>query len=195
MFGNRALVAVTYISLATSLGFNVYGLLRSDTCAPPDVVESAGIFELAGVNEIGCPIEGALLDVPDTITPMTQALAAAKSSQTFDGKDEAMRIVAEQAIRRGDYDEAVDAGEGGAGNAAKTNVLSIVAQCAILDGNLPAALKATKKIPNRIVHDKTLVYVLDERGKQDSGFRPRADSDFMVGNCRYFLPLPITADT
>ena len=98
---------------------------------------------------------------PPTLTPVStslvQMLRAAKSVKAHSERNRALRIVAEAAVGKGNYDVAIKAGAASPTHAERSETLKFVAICAAKEGLFELAIEAANKIPIRSVHDSTKV--------------------------------------
>ena len=83
---------------------------------------------------------------PIQILSLDQMMVAAETGTTPDGRDRAMREVAEIAINRGNYDKAIEAGTRSATYPQEAKTLAFVARRAAENGEYEHALEATTAI-------------------------------------------------
>ena len=96
-------------------------------------------------------------------------LKSAQSVRSTSGKSEALRLVAEEAIRRGDYRIAIESGKSISSTSSKSKTLSYVAICAAKEGLFRIAAEAAKQIPSTSVNSSTTVKILEIESKLTGG--------------------------
>ena len=126
-----------------------------------------------------------IFDQPPASSAQTLAkmLESAQSVRSTSGQSKALRIVAEEAIRRGDYRIAVEAGKSINSTSSKSETLSYVAVCAAKEGLFRIAAEAAKEIPSTSVNSSTTVEILEIESKRTSGGGVR-DGRPVVTDCR-----------
>ena len=98
---------------------------------------------------------------PTAALSLDQMLEAAKSARTYDGRDRALRKVAEIAVSRGEYSVAIEAASASASYDAESETLTFVARCAVEEGLFDYALQAADEIPTYSDNDRMKVEVLN----------------------------------
>ena len=112
-----------------------------------------------------------IFDQPSISSAQTleEMLKSAQSVRSTSGKSEALRLVAEEAIRRGDYRIAIEAGKSISSTSSKSKTLSYVAICAAKEGLFRIAAEAATEIPSTSVNSSTTVKILEIESKRTSG--------------------------
>ena len=105
---------------------------------------------------------------PTPVPSLPTMLEAAKSVKIYSEKDRAMRIVAETAVKQGDYEIAIEAGVGSASYEGQSDTLAYVARCAAEQGQFEYAVKAADEIPIAKVHDNTKIEILMVKSIQEN---------------------------
>ena len=95
-------------------------------------------------------------------------LEAAKRVRGSTAQGQALRVVAEHAVRMGNYSIAIDAGRATNSSSAGSETLEFVAICAAKKGNFEFATKAAKEIPSTSIHDKTTIEILKIKSEQEA---------------------------
>ena len=106
--------------------------------------------------------------VPTPASPLERRLLAAKSVRGTSAKDEAMRLVAKDAMEQDDYKIAIDAGMSSASGSGKSGTLKFVALCAAKRGKFTVAFEAAGHIPLASIHDSTMISILSMKDEQDN---------------------------
>ena len=117
-------------------------------------------------------------------TSLVQMLRAAKSVKTYPERDRALRIVAETAVEKGNYDVAIKAGAASPTRAARSKTLTFVAICAAKEGLFELAIEAADKIPLRSVHDSTKLDILTMTSEQENSESIQAIGTPVSADCR-----------
>ena len=97
---------------------------------------------------------------------LRDALAAAKSLRSSYDHDRALNIVAETAVKQGDYETAIDAGNASLSGHAQGVTLSFVALEAAKQGLFITATKAARKINSSHTQGVAMIKVLEMKRKQ-----------------------------
>ena len=93
-------------------------------------------------------------------------LNAAKATHGSTARDSACRIVAETALRDGEYEIAIRAADAGATDTGRSAALRLVAVSAANAGQFGLAAQAANKIPQSYVRDSTTIEILKiQRGQ------------------------------
>ena len=103
-------------------------------------------------------------------------------------RNRALRIVAETAVEKGNYDVAIKAGAASPTSNARSETLTFVALCAAKEGLFALAIEAADKIPISKVHDNTKVEVLSIRSVQESSESIQAFGAPVSPDCRTNSP-------
>ena len=109
---------------------------------------------------------------PDSSESLKEMLEAAKRVRRSTAQGQALRIVAQHAVRMGNYGIAIDAGQATYSSSAGSETLEFVAVCAAKKGNFEYATKAAKEIPSTSIHDKTTIEILKIKSEQDANQGP-----------------------
>ena len=134
----------------------------------------------------------ALSTVP-TLTPtqvpsLENMLEAAKSLNAYSERDRALRIVAETAVEKGNYDVAIKAGTASPTYDASSKTLAFVALCAAREGLFELAMEAADKIPTYSVQDSTKIEVLSIKSVQEISESIQASGAPSSPGCRSGSP-------
>lgn len=105
---------------------------------------------------------------PSPTPTLNSLLEAAESIRTSDHEDRALRLVAETAVERGDYDVAVKAGKASFRSETTSTILAFVALCAASEGLFDLAIEAANAIPTTTIHDLVVMEILVVRSSQIS---------------------------
>ena len=99
-------------------------------------------------------------------SPLERRLLAATSVRVNSARDEAMRLVAKDAMDQDDYKTAIEAGRLSASSRGKSETLKFVALCAAKRGKFTVAFEAADHIPLTSVHDDTKIDILSMEEEQ-----------------------------
>lgn len=126
-----------------------------------------------------------------TSTPvpsLEEMLKAAQSVKTRSERDQALRIVAETAVKKGNYEVAIKAGAESPNYDARSKTLTFVALCAAKEGLFQLAVEAADKIPTHSVHDSTKIEVLKIKSEQERSESKQTNDTPVSPDCRWPLP-------
>ena len=98
---------------------------------------------------------------PASAPRLEEMLKAGLSVPSSAGQRNALKIVAEEAIRRGDYRIAIKAGAGTPSSSGRSETLSYVAICAAKEGLFKIAAEAAGAIPSSSVRSSTTITILE----------------------------------
>lgn len=130
--------------------------------------ESDEVYAPISTNQIALPTLPPTATVQPTPTPsLEQMLKAAESVKTYSEKDRALRVVAQTAVKKGNYDVAIKAGVASPTSGERSKTLNFVARCAALEGLFAVAVDAADKIPIYSIHDSTKIEILSLKSQQE----------------------------
>ena len=117
-------------------------------------------------------------------TSLVKMLRAARSVKTHAERNRALRIVAEAAVEKRNYDVAIKAGAASPTHAERSKTLTFVAICAAKEGLFELAIEAADKIPIRSIHDSTKLDILTMKSKQESSESIQTIGTPVSADCR-----------
>ena len=121
---------------------------------------------------------------PTSVASLAQMLEAAKSVNSNSERDRALRVVAEYAVKQGDYEVAIKAGAASPTNSGRSKTLTFVARCAAKEGLFTLAVEAADKIPINSVQDSTTIEILTMKSEQESSEPIKAIGTLVSTDCR-----------
>ena len=98
---------------------------------------------------------------PNSSHDLQRMLESAKSVNSDYDRSDALRLVAEHAVRHGAYEKAIEAGEADSSHYSKSETLKFVAINAARGGAFEEAARAAKKIPNVYTQGDTTKKILE----------------------------------
>ena len=101
--------------------------------------------------------------------PLEQMLEVANAARTSSGRSDALLGVIEAAVRKGNYEVAVQAGVDIPYSSARSGALAFVARCAAEAGEFEFAKEAAEGIPHSSTHDDTINLIVDIKSAHENG--------------------------
>ena len=121
---------------------------------------------------------------PAPVPSLDEMLKAAQSVKKYSERNRALRIVAETAVKKGNYEVAIKAGAASPNYDARSKTLTFVALCAAKEGLFKLAVEAADKIPTTSVHDSTKIEVLRIKSEQENSESIQTSGTPVSPNCR-----------
>ena len=110
---------------------------------------------------------------PNLSLRLQQMLESAKSVTSYSGRSDALRLVAEHAVRHGAYEKAIEAGQADSSHYSKSETLKFVAISAARGGSFEEAARAAKKIPSVYTQGETTKKILEIQSNLEKGHLER----------------------
>ena len=114
-----------------------------------------------------------LPDSPNPSLGLQQMLESAKSVNSNSDRSDALRLVAEDAVRHGAYEKAIETGEADYSDYSKSETLKFVAISAACGGSFEEAARAAKKIPSDYTQGQTTKKILEIQSNLEKGHLER----------------------
>lgn len=102
---------------------------------------------------------------PNTSLSLQQMLDSAKSVAYDSDRSGALRLVAKHAVKHGEYEKAIEAGEADPYDSSKSETLKFVAISAAHGGSFEEAARAAKKIPYSSTQGQATKKILEIQSK------------------------------
>ena len=106
---------------------------------------------------------------PNPSLGLQQMLESAKLVNSGSDRSDALRLVAEHAVRHGAYEKAIEAGEADSSHYSKSETLKFVAISAARGGSFEGAARAAKKIPSVYTQGETTKKILEIQSNLEKG--------------------------
>ena len=110
---------------------------------------------------------------PNLSLGLQQMLESAKSLTSASDRSDALRLVAEHAVRHGAYEKAIEAGQADSSHYSKSETLKFVAISAARGGSFEEAARAAKKIPSVYTQGETTKKILEIQCNLEKGHLER----------------------
>ena len=104
---------------------------------------------------------------------LQQMLKSAKSVNIHSDRSDALRLVAEHAVKHGAYEKAIEAGEADYSHHSRSETLKFVAISAARGGAFEEAARAAKKIPSHYTQGETTKKILEIQSNLEEGHLER----------------------
>ena len=106
---------------------------------------------------------------PNLFHSLQQMLESAKSVTSNSDRSDALRLVAQHAVRHGAYEIAIEAGQANFSHNSKSETLKFVAISAARGGQFEEAARAAKEIPSVYIQGETTKKILEIQSNLEKG--------------------------
>ncbi len=153
----KVVIVLTILGAIASIATCATGILPVPSCSPR--LGSTTVDDSLTPSPTSTPVAFPL-STPNSRASLESMLEAATMATDYDLQGQALRVVAEHAVRMSDYEMAIKAGEETSRYAIRSETLAFVALCAARKGNFEDAVKAVESIPTYRVKSETALEIV-----------------------------------